>query len=596
MVKALAVVFLFLSSYTFARIKPEEELLRITVKGKIGFINLKGKVVIEPQFQAVGHFVDGLAPARIGGTYGYIDKTGKFVIPDVYDYAEDFSGGYGIVYLDGRAGYYSHELHYTQTLYRNIREFEHNRAVVEKANGICGLMDTHGRLIIDTAYTDIDILENMYLAKVHIDNGFTLIKEVAFDTAGKQLFANDVTLNGPYTPPQPIKPRQEHDSKTSVYTPFSFINDYNNGKAIAINRDYSLCLIDSQRQIVASYPSFKKAPPRDCGPLFAKGSNHRLDYSCFSEIGGNVYPTSIIIADCNSGYFIVDTLGTILCQPCKGQFLFTRNPNFLVYREHPKRNNRDSLYIFDIAARTFIPLPFAFNSFQVNSEYALYGETTEKMIYINYTGRVIWEGSIDAHRNDILSINTTHKRYATYYKLDSSLKIIPDEYEYRVGQIRTSVPLSAKTSLGVSIDPRDTVAYEVTEIERSDSSQSHHIERGMAVVFTNPSSSKSIFVKTCNREIYYIMQALDKKGVWQDLEYVYFGCTSYGTSEILPQSQMIVLAPIYTGSFHTKLRLKIDAFPSRGHAKFYSNVFEGSINPAQLWRWEFNEDPNTDHD
>jgi WG containing repeat len=37
-----------------------------------------GKVVIAPAFLAAGDFSEGLAEARVSGTYGYIDVTGRF--------------------------------------------------------------------------------------------------------------------------------------------------------------------------------------------------------------------------------------------------------------------------------------------------------------------------------------------------------------------------------------------------------------------------------------------------------------------------------------------------------------------------------------
>ena len=46
--------------------------------GKWGFIDKHGKIIITPQFDAVGKFSQGLAPVRVGnaetGKWGFISK------------------------------------------------------------------------------------------------------------------------------------------------------------------------------------------------------------------------------------------------------------------------------------------------------------------------------------------------------------------------------------------------------------------------------------------------------------------------------------------------------------------------------------------
>ena len=78
---------------------PSEGLLRIVKKGKIGFADTSGKIVIRPRFTAVMPFHGGRAAfckgCRIvhygehsaweGGKWGFIDRKGKVVIPPEYD-------------------------------------------------------------------------------------------------------------------------------------------------------------------------------------------------------------------------------------------------------------------------------------------------------------------------------------------------------------------------------------------------------------------------------------------------------------------------------------------------------------------------------
>ncbi|ECH5021687.1 WG repeat-containing protein, partial [Campylobacter coli] len=50
-----------------------------------GFIDKSGKIVIEPKFDGVGNFSEGLAGVELNGKWGFIDKSGKIVIEPKFD-------------------------------------------------------------------------------------------------------------------------------------------------------------------------------------------------------------------------------------------------------------------------------------------------------------------------------------------------------------------------------------------------------------------------------------------------------------------------------------------------------------------------------
>ncbi len=58
-----------------------------------GYLNAKGEVVIEPQFQVACAFSEGLAFVCKEGLFGYIDTRGEWVIPPRFQYANNFSDG-----------------------------------------------------------------------------------------------------------------------------------------------------------------------------------------------------------------------------------------------------------------------------------------------------------------------------------------------------------------------------------------------------------------------------------------------------------------------------------------------------------------------
>jgi len=96
-----------------------EGLAAFWVKGKAGYCDKNGKIVVPPKFDDVREFSEGLAPVNIGfverqfvpkppepgpGGWGFIDRTGRYVVKPTLTSADRFSEGLALVYNDkGRA-------------------------------------------------------------------------------------------------------------------------------------------------------------------------------------------------------------------------------------------------------------------------------------------------------------------------------------------------------------------------------------------------------------------------------------------------------------------------------------------------------------
>ncbi|WP_161768763.1 WG repeat-containing protein, partial [Picosynechococcus sp. NKBG042902] len=65
----------------------------VLVGDRLGYINKEGMIVINPQFDQIRPFSEGLAAVRVGDRWGYIDKEGTMVINPQFDSAEPFSEG-----------------------------------------------------------------------------------------------------------------------------------------------------------------------------------------------------------------------------------------------------------------------------------------------------------------------------------------------------------------------------------------------------------------------------------------------------------------------------------------------------------------------
>lgn len=74
-------------------------------KGKIGYINKKGKIVIKPQYTDASVFQEGQAYVKVKNKYGFINKKGKTVIQPVYDSVSMFCNGLAYAEKNGKAFY-----------------------------------------------------------------------------------------------------------------------------------------------------------------------------------------------------------------------------------------------------------------------------------------------------------------------------------------------------------------------------------------------------------------------------------------------------------------------------------------------------------
>lgn len=70
-----------------------------------GFINTRGEWILRPRYEGVLRGKNGRFGIRENGLWGYIDVSGEVVIPPAYDDAEPFSEGVAAVKRAGRWGY-----------------------------------------------------------------------------------------------------------------------------------------------------------------------------------------------------------------------------------------------------------------------------------------------------------------------------------------------------------------------------------------------------------------------------------------------------------------------------------------------------------
>lgn len=119
----------------------------VTVGEKHGFIDETGKYVLPLQsYEFLGSLHNGLADFRINDKVGFINIKGEVIIKPQFDWADEFSEGFCVVRNDnGKLG-----------------------------SGKNGYIDTTGKLVIDFKFKNAGKFENGK-AKVQIDKDFVYI-------------------------------------------------------------------------------------------------------------------------------------------------------------------------------------------------------------------------------------------------------------------------------------------------------------------------------------------------------------------------------------------------------------------------------------
>jgi hypothetical protein len=202
-----------------------------------------------------------------------------------------------------------------------------------------------------------------------------------------------------------------------------------------------------------------------------------------------------------------------------------------------------------------------------------------KLCYINKSGEKIWTQEIDT--NKLMALNIDYMSRGYYYAYST-----PIEKELNYGGWGRSSNLPANKS-NYSWAKENKLNFYLS-IE--DTTLNSNIKAKKLYIFN--ATADTIFFPAQDSRLYLKIQALNKKGTWQDIEYLpssWCG-NSYHTLQLAPGEYWKFATPIYTGEFKTKLRAELkyqigsESDKGTKYVYIYTNEFEGSVNPAQFWR------------
>jgi predicted DNA-binding WGR domain protein len=140
-------------------------LFKVEVDDRYGFINRKGEMVIEPKFERVGEFSEGLASFGERMPMGFINKKGEIVIranENMYLSSDRFSEGLvPFACYPGERGPFKHKVGYIdrkgkiviKAQFEDARSFSEGLAPV-KIGKKWGYIDKTGKVVIQPAYKD----------------------------------------------------------------------------------------------------------------------------------------------------------------------------------------------------------------------------------------------------------------------------------------------------------------------------------------------------------------------------------------------------------------------------------------------------------
>ncbi|MWC27121.1 WG repeat-containing protein [Paenibacillus sp. MMS18-CY102] len=129
-----------------------EGFARVNLGKASGFINTKGELITPYRYSQTADFADGMAAVSltVGGKYGFIDTSGKLAISPRFDYVSGFSDGVAAVSVNGKYGYIDKKGRYIlPPQFTMAQPFSEGLAFVER-NGVTFYINKAGKKVIQT--------------------------------------------------------------------------------------------------------------------------------------------------------------------------------------------------------------------------------------------------------------------------------------------------------------------------------------------------------------------------------------------------------------------------------------------------------------
>lgn len=136
--------------------KYENARFPVSLNGLWGYINSKGRLVIDPAYDDAMEFSEGLAEVEFKDKWGYVDVSGTLVIPLEYDSVSEFSQGLAAVKKGTCWGYVDRQGEQVIPFqFQSAAKFSEERAAARKSMSmLVGYIDRNGSWAIQPQFKD----------------------------------------------------------------------------------------------------------------------------------------------------------------------------------------------------------------------------------------------------------------------------------------------------------------------------------------------------------------------------------------------------------------------------------------------------------
>lgn len=598
----------------------------IVENDKIGYINNKGEMKIQPIFLNGGEFSGGFAAVRKNGLYGYINQSGDFIIKPQYDFASAFINDMAVIYRDGKpffinkfgdqvldSSYYRFTFLTTQkgivetksgkvgvisvatkkllidTLYSSISDFKNGVAIVEEFSQKKNMTQKRRIGVIDTIGNYIVPFGKFEEIKPFVD-GYAVVEiydrknkdgntDGVIDTRGNLLFINpyknNCYIDGDF---------HEGFAKISLYKYWipekdGIISTTEKSYEGFINLKGELALNDTNYRYVSDFSNNRAFIKQNDFKYFLIDSKFNvLSKNNYKNVLHDKFQNNFAIVETETGWGIIDTSENFIVKP---QFEKIEDVGILDSLFYFSKYLGDDKYHYGVANLngTVIIKPIIEEFDKQGFINGLLKTIVDgKLSFINRAGTIVWQAKEDT-TTTLKEMNIDFMNRGYFYAYSSPRNLNEDN----------SGGWATSRNKPQRIDNQSlfTINQLEIKIDNSGIDTFANIFYGHKIFIAN-STKDTIRFNAQDSRLYMKMQAQTENGQWKDIEYLpnsWCG-NSYHKIELEPNAYWVFKIPSYFGEFKTKIRAElryIDPSNPKKEKLLYSNTIYGSINPGQFW-------------